>query len=159
MICKTQNITWVLLKISKHLSKSGKAKFEPIFKGGKRMKKHWLIKLGAPALALSLVTACGNDEEQNPPPEEDAPIEEEAPLEQEQDGEGTGEIGENGGNGGNGGNGENGNAGDAGTEGNGGIGDTGGDEADIMEDGENDGTCNEGNNGGTDQGNNNEDEQ
>ncbi|MDC3416710.1 hypothetical protein [Aquibacillus salsiterrae] len=36
------------------------------------MDKKWLIKLGAPALAVSLITGCASndDDEQNPPPEE-----------------------------------------------------------------------------------------
>mgnify|MGYP001432771490 CR=1 FL=1 len=46
------------------------------------MNKKWLLKIGAPALALTLVTACANDDEENPPPEENnnTPVEDEAPL-------------------------------------------------------------------------------
>ncbi|MFD1852149.1 hypothetical protein [Oceanobacillus bengalensis] len=50
------------------------------------MSKRFLIKLGAPILALSLIAACGTDEEQDPIDEE-APLapEDEAPLNQEDD--------------------------------------------------------------------------
>ncbi|RKQ34351.1 hypothetical protein [Oceanobacillus halophilus] len=42
------------------------------------MNKKYLFKLGAPILALSLVAACGNDDDPDPI-EDDAPVEDEAP--------------------------------------------------------------------------------
>lgn len=30
------------------------------------MKRKWLIKIGAPVLALSLISACGNDDNEDP---------------------------------------------------------------------------------------------
>ncbi|MFC4024997.1 hypothetical protein ACFOUV_14480 [Oceanobacillus longus] len=41
------------------------------------MKSKWLIKLGAPVLALSLVAACGTGNEEDPVQEEEAPLNQE----------------------------------------------------------------------------------
>ncbi|WP_156290902.1 hypothetical protein [Oceanobacillus salinisoli] len=56
------------------------------------MRKNFLFKLGAPILALSLVAACGTDDEPDPieedapqenAPQEDAPMDEDGPMEDE----------------------------------------------------------------------------
>lgn len=120
-----------------------------IYKEEILMKKNFLIKFGAPVLALSLVTACGTDDNEDP-------VNEEAPLIQEDDNGEQNEMEENNNgdmnendNGGmngnddggmNGGN-ENGEGGTNGNE-NGGTDTDGG----LMEDGTNEDTMDEENN-------------
>lgn len=41
------------------------------------MQRKWLIKIGAPILALSLVAACGMNNEEDPAGEDEAPLNQE----------------------------------------------------------------------------------
>lgn len=78
---------------------------KPSIKEDTLMSKRFLIKLGAPLIALSLIAACGTDDEPDPiENDEEAPLapEDEAPLNQEDDNGNQNPAEDNGNNGDNG---------------------------------------------------------
>src|SRR5699024_11682424 len=61
-------------------------------KGGKTnmANNKWLLKIGAPILALTLVSACGTTNNDN-----NDPVEDETPIEEDNNGDNNGDMNEN----------------------------------------------------------------